>query len=174
MNLLVTFDKNYIPPFQTMLKSLVLNNPGETFHIWLMHSAIPQMDLQELNIFCDSQGVCLTPLIVVREMFQNAPTSRQYPQEMYYRLLAPLLLPDQDVFNYLYGAQTLAVNDAIWNYDVRYYTDYIIRSSGEYHLDWVMENTAVLHFCGKSKPWKRAQSGRFVALYKHYMQLAAR
>lgn len=268
MNLLVTFDKNYIPPFQTMLKSLVLNNPGETFHIWLMHSAIPQMDLQELNIFCDSQGVCLTPLIVDREMFQNAPISRQYPQEMYYRLLAPLLLPesmerilyldpdilvinslrplwdtrlgncafaaashvgatgvmnkinrvrldtehdyynsgvmlmdltkartlvnpdeifrcvrehgeelllpDQDVFNYLYGAQTLAVNDAIWNYDVRYYTDYIIRSSGEYHLDWVMENTAVLHFCGKSKPWKRAQSGRFVALYKHYMQLAAR
>ena len=35
-------------------------------------------------------------------------------------------------------------------------------------------NTAILHFCGKRKPWNKAYVGRFGVLYKHYMQLAAR
>ena len=268
INLLVTFDENYIPPFQTMLKSLVLNNPGEAFHVWLMHSAIAQEKLLALGEYCAVQGVSLTPLTVDRALFQNAPISRQYPQEMYYRLLAPfvlpdamerilyldpdilainplrplweiglgactfaaashqgatgvmnkinrvrldtehdyynsgvmlidlakaralvkpgeifrcvsehsveLVLPDQDVFNYLYGGETLAIDDAVWNYDARYYADYLLRSGGQYDLDWVMRNTVFLHFCGKRKPWKNGQTGRFAALYKHYMQLSAR
>lgn len=268
MDLLVTFDQNYIPPFRTMLKSLVLNNPGEVFHVWLLHSAIPQEQLWELEEYCAGQGVPLTPLVVDRTMFEGAPISKQYPQEMYYRLLAPLLLPestrrvlyldpdilvinplrplweaelgdlafaaashvgltgvmnginrvrlgtehdyynsgvmlmdlvkargfvkpeeifqcvrehgdelllpDQDLFNHLYGRQTLPLNDAVWNYDARRYSDYLLRSSGEYHMDWVMRNTAVLHFCGKSKPWKHSQTGRFAALYKHYMRLCER
>ena len=37
-----------------------------------------------------------------------------------------------------------------------------------------MAHTAVLHFCGKRKPWNKAYVGRFGVLYKHYMQLTAR
>lgn len=57
-----------------------------------------------------------------------------------------LLLPDQDVFNSLYGAQTLQIDDALWNYDARYYSGYLLRSGGAYHMDWVMQHTAILHF----------------------------
>lgn len=85
-----------------------------------------------------------------------------------------LLLPDQDIFNHLYGTQTLRVEDALWNYDARYFSDYLIRSDGYYNMDWVMKNTAVLHFCGKRKPWKQSYSKRFAALYKNYMQIASR
>ena len=268
IDLLVTIDKNYVGPFKTMLKSIAVNNPGERFHVWLLHSAIPQDVLRELEDTCSFQGISLTPVVVKREMFEHAPVSKRYPQEMYYRLLAPhllpqsvervlyldpdilvmnllrplwetdlgentfaaashtgvseivnglnrirlgtehdyynsgvmlmdlvkarsivnpdeifqcvreheaeLLLPDQDVFNYLYGIYTLQVDDAIWNYDARYYSDYLLRSAGIYDMDSVMKNTVILHFCGKRKPWKPSFTNRFASLYKHYMQMAAR
>lgn len=268
INLLVTFDKNYIKPFQVMLKSLVVTNPQEMFHIWLLHSAIPEQELQALHEYCSAQRVTLSPIQVERAIFENAPISKQYPQEMYYRLLAPLLLPeslekvlyidpdilvinpvrplweldlnentfaaashtgvfdvmndvnrvrlgkehdyynsgvilmdlvkarklvkpeeifscvrehsaelllpDQDVFNYLYGSHTLQVDDEVWNYDARYFSAYRLRSGGQCDMDWVMQHTVFLHFCGKKKPWKASHSSRFTALYKHYMSLASR
>lgn len=215
INILVTFDQNYITPFLVMLKSMVTNNPREMFHVWLLHSAIPEHKLQMLHDYCQLHQTELTPIQVDRTFFENAPITKQYPQEMYYRLLAPLLLPealerilyidpdilvinqvrplwetdlkgnafaaashtgvfdfmndinrvrlgtghdyynsgvmlmnltqakklvkadeiydcvkehsaelllpDQDVFNYLYGRHTLRVDDAIWNYDARYF-----------------------------------------------------
>ena len=80
-----------------------------------------------------------------------------------------LLLPDQDVFNILYGKETLAVPDEVWNYDVRNYGKYKILSNGKFDLNGVMQNTAVLHFCGKHKPWKKNYTNRFKILYLHYM-----
>ncbi len=49
IDILVTFDKNYINPFKTMLKSLVANNPREDIYVWLLHSSIPKNDLQVLT-----------------------------------------------------------------------------------------------------------------------------
>ena len=42
----------------------------------------------------------------------------------------------------------------------------------EADLDWVMAHTAVLHFCGREKPWKKNYRRRFRVLYRHYMNLA--
>lgn len=268
INLLVAFDQNYIGPFRTLLCSLLVNNPGERFCVFLLHSAIPERGLEALGEYCDRSGVTLVPLRVDRAVFEKAPISKQYPQEMYYRLLAPqllpesvervlyldpdilalnplrplwerelgeytfaaashsglfdvgnhlnrlrlstdhdyynsgvlllelgrartlvkpeeifsyvrqhsgeLLLPDQDVFNALYGSATLSLPDEIWNYDPKYYSAYLLRSARTCTLDWVMEHTVFLHFCGKRKPWLKADTGRFSALYKHYMRLASR
>lgn len=85
-----------------------------------------------------------------------------------------LILPDQDVFNMLYGKQTLPVEDVLWNYDVRNYAKYLIRSSGSHDLNWVMDNTAVLHFCGKNKPWHADYKNPFGMLYLHYQNLTLR
>ena len=49
-----------------------------------------------------------------------------------------------------------------------------IRSGGVCDLRWVMEHTAILHFCGKEKPWKPKYIHRFGILYQHYMQLSRR
>lgn len=268
IQLLVTIDKNYIAPFQTMLKSLIVNNPQDRFHVWLLHSRIPQEDLGPLMEYCNAQRVTLTAIQVDRTIFKDAPISKRYPQEMYYRLLAPLilpesverilyldpdilvinpvrplwetqlegcafaaaahsvvpdmvddvnrirlntdhayfntgvilmaldavrklvntndifeyvrahsaelLLPDQDVFNCLYGAYAKQLDDAVWNYDARRFSTYKLNSGGKYDMDWVMQNTVFLHFCGKQKPWKSSHSSRFSALYKHYMQLTYR
>ena len=52
IDLLVTFNRHYIEPFKTMLHSLLCNNPGESFRIWLMHSNIPQEELTNLIEYC--------------------------------------------------------------------------------------------------------------------------
>ena len=72
IHLLVTFDQNYIAPFETMLTSILLNNPGEQFHVWLLHSAIPQTALDALEHDCCAHGVPLTPIAVDRQLFQGA------------------------------------------------------------------------------------------------------
>ena len=56
----------------------------------------------------------------------------------------------------------------------RQYDAYRLLSAGEKDLDWVMQHTAILHFCGRLKPWKPGARGRFVALYKYCAVQAAR
>lgn len=269
MNLLLTLDENYLLPCKVMLDSFFASNPQEKdVTVYLLHSAIPGGKLSELDTFCAAFGAKLIPVAVEPTLFENAPTSKRYPKEMYYRLLSPLILPrqvervlyldpdmliinplrplweqnlggnvfaaashtgltemaneinqrrldteheyfnsgvmlidlkaardlvtaedvfrcvsehekelilpDQDVFNMLYGKQTLPVEDVLWNYDVRNYAKYLIRSSGSHDLNWVMDNTAVLHFCGKNKPWHADYKNPFGMLYLHYQNLTLR
>lgn len=269
MNLLLTLDENYLLPCKVMLDSFFASNPQEKdVTVYLLHSAIPGGKLAELDTFCAAFGARLIPVAVEPTLFENAPTSKRYPKEMYYRLLSPLILPrqvervlyldpdmliinplrplweqnlggnvfaaashtgltemaneinqrrldteheyfnsgvmlidlkaardlvtaedvfrcvsehekelilpDQDVFNMLYGKQTLPVEDVLWNYDVRNYAKYLIRSSGSHDLNWVMDNTAVLHFCGKNKPWHADYKNPFGMLYLHYQNLTLR
>ncbi|MDL2212066.1 glycosyltransferase family 8 protein, partial [Erysipelotrichaceae bacterium OttesenSCG-928-M19] len=75
---------------------------------------------------------------------------------------------------HLYGRYILQIDDALYNYDARNYSNYLIRSAGIQNIDWVLKNTAVLHFCGKSKPWNSSYVYRFGILYKHYLNLASK
>lgn len=85
-----------------------------------------------------------------------------------------LLLPDQDILNAMYGDKILPLKDSIYNYDARNYSTYLFKSKGEEDLAWVMENTVVLHFCGRDKPRKKNHRTKFTALYRHYMSLCQR
>lgn len=268
LEIVVTCDEGYLAPLRTMLLSLRVNNRSESIRAWLLHSGIPRAALESLAVFCGRIEIDLTPCMVDQAFFAHARSSERYPQEMYYRLLAPhvidtgidralyldpdiliinpltslfeidlgdnvfaaashtdaihpatalnnvrlntselyfntgvmlmdiprakvaidpdeifafateherkLLFPDQDIFNALYSERTLPVPDQVWNYDARKYPDNIIRTGGEATLDWVMDNTAILHFCGRDKPWAPKYRGQFAALYKHYATLARR
>ncbi|AIG66192.1 glycosyltransferase family 8 protein [Weissella tructae] len=85
-----------------------------------------------------------------------------------------LLLPDQDILNYLYGKYAIEIPDEKWNYDARMYTRYLTASLGERDIHWVMENTVVLHFCGKPKPWDKKHDNRFTGLYLDYLKKTSR
>lgn len=268
ISILITLNQQYLPPFQVFLTSLRFNNPGEHFSLYLMHSGIPESALSKTRTACEQYGYAFTSIAVREELFRGAPITQQYPKEMYYRLLAPhllprelnrilyldpdilvlnpirplwdielkgnlfaaaahtgktefanrinslrfnsnnkyynsgvllidlaagrksiqpqefftyvnehaneLILPDQDLLNALYGDLILPLDDGIWNYDARNYSNYLLRSAGERNIPWVMEHTAILHFCGKSKPWKKGYPYRFGVLYQHYMQLTRR
>ena len=266
--LLTTLNEDYIPQLQIMLTSLAVNNPEDTFVIILLHSGIVEERLSCVNRQCSSYGYSFQPLLVDQTLFRKAPVTKQYPREMYYRLLAPqllpktikrvlyldpdtlvinplrplwemdlkgnlfaaaahtgktelannvnqlrlgtehdyynsgvllidlergrkeivpeqifqyveqhskgLILPDQDILNALYGKKILPLEDEIWNYDARNYSNYMLRSGGVYDLQWVMQHMVILHFCGKEKSWKPKYIHRFGILYQHYAQLARR
>ena len=268
INLLATLDRNYLPQLKVMLTSLYVNNPEDSFSIFILHSNLTDENTDEIAAWCARRQWRFFPIIVDSKLFKEAPVSSQYPKEMYYRLLAPhllshdirriiyldpdtlvinpvralwetdlkdcifaaaahtgvteiangvnrirlktesdyynsgvllfnlergrreiipneiftfvekhekeLLLPDQDLLNMMYWKQILPLDDSIWNYDARNYSNYLIRSAGTCNTDWVMKNTSILHFCGKAKPWKPGYIYRFGILYKHYMQLAER
>ena len=171
IQILTTLNETYLPRLQVLLTSIRASQPEETADIWLMHSGIPQEDLEPVARQCGGMGYGFHPLMIDGAAFADAPVSRQYPREMYYRLLAPFFLPDQDILNAMYGRRTLEIDDSLWNYDARNYNTYLLRSGGICDMDWVMGNTAVLHFCGKSKPWQKGYIHRFGILYKHYEQL---
>jgi len=270
LNILITLDRNYLEALKVMLGSMYLNNPCESFDIYFIADGIGERDLSCLDALCPDGGVRYHFLSLSDGCFRNAPENRYYSRAMYYRLLAPqilprdmerilyidpdtliinslrelyetdfqghlyaaamhkgitgisgplgkirlpenesrdyfnsgvllmnlpllrevidpknifsyvekyhaaLILPDQDVLNALYGEKILPIDELRWNYDARDYNSYLLISQGEADMDWVMENTAILHFCGKHKPWQKGCRTRFAALYKHYRSLVFR
>ncbi|MEI3599659.1 MULTISPECIES: glycosyltransferase family 8 protein [unclassified Oceanobacillus] len=266
MNILVTLNSNYINPLKTMLKSLFVNNPGESFAIYLMHSSIEDEELDDLMRYIQQEGQELVVITVEEKHFSNAPVVKHFTKEMYYRLLAyqmlpqeldrilyldpdilvineirtlydmeisehlyaaafhdrsilsdinkirfpgyeideyynsgvllmnlerqrmeikeeeiykfveenrkKLILPDQDILNGLYSAKIKNIDEILYNFDARFYLYYRLANKNKIDMDYVIHNTAIIHFCGKKKPWHVNYSGKFHSLYKHYERIA--
>lgn len=102
MNILVTLNANYLIALKVMLKSLFINNPDESFHIYLMHSSIPDDAIEDVNRRIESEGHRLSVIRMREDWFQDAPVLKHYSKEMYYRLLAfKFLPPEMDKILYL-------------------------------------------------------------------------
>ena len=90
MNVLVTLDSHYIPQLRVMLSSMRINNPGEGFSIYLIHSSIPDDETWKINAWCSRHGWDFHAIQVGSARFRDAPVSDHYPKEMYYRLPLPI------------------------------------------------------------------------------------
>jgi len=101
MNILVTLNSNYIKPLKVMLKSLFINNPGEFFRIYLMHSSLSKDEVKELKEYTEAHGSELKVVDIDEALFDDAPVLLHYTKEMYYRLLAFRFLP-RDIDRILY------------------------------------------------------------------------
>ena len=88
MNLLVTLDANYIPVLRVMLYSLLKNNPGEHFCLYIAHSTLTEEHLASILRGLDSARLALVPVPVDDSALAGAPIEKRYPREMYYRLFA--------------------------------------------------------------------------------------
>ena len=266
MNILVTLDSNYMNPLKVMLKSMFINNPDETFSIYVMHSTLETKEINALMEFAESGGHSVKEIKITDDYFHDAPVLKHYTKEMYYRLLAfkflpktldrilyldpdiliineirslydtdmddylfaaayhdvaklkelnkirlkayemeayynsgvllmnlekqrkeireediyefveenkkRLVLPDQDILNGLYSKSIKDIPEVRYNYDARFYQYYKLSTKGKIDLDYVINNTSIIHFCGKRKPWLKNYSGKFHSLYKHYEKLA--
>ena len=66
-----------------------------------------------------------------------------------------LILPDQDIVMALYGDRILVLDKLIYNLSPRiFHLTCHVHSSGRMSVDFVRKNTAIIHFCGRKKPWK--------------------
>ena len=94
INLKILFQYFNFPQLKVLLTSLYINNPETPCRIFLMHRNIPETTLNNLSNKLRQFRYELHPVSVDEAFFIDGPTMKQYPQEMYYRLLAGLLLPD--------------------------------------------------------------------------------
>lgn len=266
MDLLVTLDEHYLPQLRVMLTSLRLSHPGVQCRVYLLHRSIPEERLAALESGLAGWGYQLVLIRVDEAVFQDAPVTDRYPQEMYYRLLAARFLPEELKRVLYLDPDTLVINSLLplWELELDghlfaaaahtgkteiannvnrfrlgtegdYYNSGVLlmdleRCRNEIHTEelfdyvsnhgdelscrtrifstrsmaagcwlwtilygtmtpeisattwcgvwerrtWtgIMAHTAVLHFCGREKPWKKNYRRRFRVLYRHYMNLA--
>ena len=95
IQILATLNESYLPRLEVLLTSIFINQPDDPADIWLMHSGIPDEKFQPAEALCRMYGFGFYPVAIGTSAFKGAPISRQYPREMYYRLLASHLLPDR-------------------------------------------------------------------------------
>lgn len=130
MNILVTLNSNYIKPLKVMLTSLFLNNPQESFAIYLMHTTLKERELTDLDIFIRHEGNRLYDLYVDAHSLKNAPVHFHYSKEMYYRLLAFKFLP-QNLDRILYLDPDILVLNSIKSLYEMDLQEYLYAAAGE-------------------------------------------
>ena len=79
-----------------------------------------------------------------------------------------LLLPDQDVISALYGDRILRLNPYRYNMTERLFTAAGLSPRGPLDLAWVRENSRIIHYCGRNKPWKAHYLGKLDCFYWEY------
>ena len=95
LNIVITVDDNYIRPALIMLESLFEHNPASV-HVWLLHSNVCDDNLCRLTSHVEARGGQFTDIRVAGGLFEGAPVNKYFTKEMYYRLLIPRLLPEEE------------------------------------------------------------------------------
>ena len=111
INLLVTFDRNYVPYFNVMLSSLLYSNSEEYFNIYILHTTLEDRDLEESRKLLGERGE-IFPVAVCEDSLESAPTTDRYPKEIYYRIFAAKYLPE-NIDRVLYLDPDLVVNKSL-------------------------------------------------------------
>ena len=77
-----------------------------------------------------------------------------------------LFLPDQDILMALYGKHTRQIDPMIYNLSDRTLGAYNAQLKTEKRdLEWVKNNTVIIHYFGKNKPWKKGYHGVLKEFY---------
>ena len=111
MNLLVTLNEAYLPYLNTLLISIIRNNPSCRFTVYLLHTSVSQTAVVQTKKILGEHGN-LVMIEATDHGLDNAPTTEQFPREMYYRIFASKYLPG-DVDRVLYLDPDIIVNGSL-------------------------------------------------------------
>lgn len=78
---------------------------------------------------------------------------------------ALLTLPDQDVIFGLYGDKIKLIDFLIYNLSDRTLKKYNKVEKTVHDVDWVRDNSVIIHYCGRNKPWKPNYRGILDVFY---------
>jgi len=82
-----------------------------------------------------------------------------------------LILPDQDILTALYGEHVKLINNLIYNLSDRTLITYNADPRNiEIDEGWVRENTSIIHYFGRNKPWKKTYVGILDDFYNEIEQ----
>lgn len=82
-----------------------------------------------------------------------------------------LLLPDQDIISALYGPRILPLDPVRYNMTEKLFS--LHRSGEGMSLEDVRRRTAIIHYCGRNKPWKPWYAGELKVFYDEAAYLMA-
>lgn len=260
MNILYSINHNCIDLLFTSIYSLLENGGYENYKIYIFHSDLNDENKKIIaDFFYEAE---MHFIEIPKDMFSDFPTVKRYPEQIYYRLSAPLLLPDeidrvlyldvdtiiinslkdlyeidfennlfvastntkefltkvnqlrlgiplnedvpyvntgvllmnlnelrnelsikdirefmeskknilflpdQDILTGLYGHKVKIVDNLRFNLSDRTINLHNLRSKNEeIDLNWVKENTVIIHFYGRNKPWKEEYMGELGEFY---------
>ena len=78
-----------------------------------------------------------------------------------------LLLPDQDIVTALFGNKIKLIDELKYNFSERVWRLYNINNQkNKINLRWIKENTVIIHYCGRNKPWNKDYIGTLNCFYK--------
>lgn len=112
MNIAVTINDKYFYPLYIMLNTLFAQHRGVAVQVFLIHSRVSKRNRKILAGLCKKNGGKLIEVFVSEDEFSDAPTFSYFSKEMYYRILAAKLLPE-DVDRVLYLDPDLIVTDSL-------------------------------------------------------------
>ena len=159
----------YLDPDLVVINSIAALYELELGDCFFAAASHVQRALQKLNeIRLDMEEPC--PYINSGVMLMNLRKLRQEQDfKEVYRYIethkARLLLPDQDVISGLYASRILPIDPFRFNMTERLF---FLRRGAECRmsLDWVRENTTIVHYCGRNKPWKKNYIGKLDIFWK--------
>ena len=127
MNLLFCINPKFRPLLCQCLRSIVKNGGEERYDAYILHSDLTAADMDAVRAVSDR--VSCRFLSVDAGNFDGFPESSRYPRQIYYRLAAPLLLPEGlDRILYL-DVDTLVINPLKELYTMDFQGNYYIAST---------------------------------------------
>jgi len=118
-----------------------------------------RLDMEEESPYINS-GVMLMNLALLRkeqrfeDVFEFIEKKKSF-----------LILPDQDIISSLYGSRIYALDTFRYNMTEVLYQQHALFER-ELDLDWVRENSVIIHYCGRNKPWKDSYIGKLDVFYR--------
>lgn len=111
MNLLFAINSKFVYLLSNCLCSIVDHGGADRYDVYILHSDLSEKEQHTLRQNADSCVECHF-IYVDPELFEGFPESDRYPRQIYYRLAAPLLLP-QDLDRILYLDVDLVVINSL-------------------------------------------------------------
>lgn len=138
MNILFTLNEGYQEPLEVLIASLVDQQPSTLFHFHIFYdpSSFSQAGRIRLEKYISQMGQ-LVVWYNCEDWFRDERTLRYYPVEMYYRLIAPFILPeDMDRILYL-DPDIVAVRPFLDFYEQDFQGNLFVATSHNYASKWL-------------------------------------
>ncbi len=111
-NILVTLDRNYILPLQTMIVSILTSNKDAHISLYVAHSSLTDEDFDRIALADINGNLEIFPISVDPSLLCDAPILKRLSKESYYRLIAHEYLPES-VDRILYLDPDIAVINSL-------------------------------------------------------------
>lgn len=120
IELLFTIDEGYLKPLKVALLSIRQSNLNQAIRVWLIHESISKQSIDQVRQLTDHLNLQFESVKIDGSQWDSAKTDDRYPKEMYFRLLAGEILPN-DIKKVLYlDPDILVINPLIdlWRTDL--------------------------------------------------------